>query len=62
MATPKGPAEAPVPLSQGRAEQVRSCVEAYRRPWPRPEFQRRSPQPGTARSTASVYLRKALTW
>ena len=60
-ATPKGPAEAQAPPSQGRAEQVRSFVEAYRKRHGRdPTF---SDVRNTLRlppSTASVYLRKAL--
>ena len=60
-AAPKGPAEAQALPSQGRAEQVRSFVEAYRKRHGRdPTF---SDVRNTLRlppSTASVYLRKAL--
>jgi hypothetical protein len=60
-AAPKGPAEAQALPSQGRAEQVRFFVEAYRKRHGRdPTF---SDVRNTLRlppSTASVYLRKAL--
>ena len=60
-ASPIGPAKAQALPSQGRAEQVRSFVEAYRKRHGRdPSF---SDVRNTLRlpaSTASVYLRKAL--
>ena len=59
--SPKGPAEAQVPPSQGRAEQVRSFVEAYRKRHGRdPSFSEVRNTLGLPPSTASVYLRKAL--
>jgi hypothetical protein len=58
---PKDPAEPQVSASQGRAEQVRSFVEAYRkRHGCDPSFSDVRNSLGLPRSTASVYLRKAL--
>ena len=60
-ATPKGPAEAQALPSQGRAEQVRSFVEAYRKRHGRdPSFTEVRNTLRLPPSTASVYLRKAL--
>jgi hypothetical protein len=59
--TPKGPAEAQALPSQGRAEQVRSFVEAYRkRHGQDPSFTEVRKSLRLPPSTASVYLRKAL--
>jgi hypothetical protein len=58
-AAPEGPAE--VSASQGRAEQVRSFVEAYRKRHGRdPTFSDVRNDLKLPPSTASVYLRKAL--
>jgi hypothetical protein len=60
-ATPKGPTEQQVLPSQGRAEQVRSFVEAYRKRHGRdPSFSDVRNTLKLPPSTASVYLRKAL--
>ena len=58
---PKGAAISEVPPSQGRAEQVRSFVEAYRKRHGRdPSFSDVRKTLQLPPSTASVYLRKAL--
>ena len=60
-AAPKDPAEAQVSASQGRAGQVRSFVEAYRKRHGRdPTFSDVRNGLKLPPSTASVYLRKAL--
>jgi hypothetical protein len=60
-AAPKEPAEPQVSASQGRAEQVRSFVEAYRKRHGRdPTFSDVRNDLKLPPSTASVYLRKAL--
>jgi hypothetical protein len=60
-APPESPAEPQVSQSQGRAEQVRSFVEAYRKRHGRdPSFSDVRNSLGLPRSTTSVYLRKAL--
>jgi hypothetical protein len=60
-AAPKDPAEPQVSASQGRAEQVRSFVEAYRKRHGRdPTFSDVRNDLNLPPSTASVYLRKAL--
>ncbi len=59
--TPPLPAESDKARPQGRAEQVRSFVEAYRKRHGRdPSFSDVRSSLGLPRSTASVYLRKAL--
>ena len=61
VAAPTGPAAAQMQASQGRAEQVRSFVDAYRKRLGRdPSFSDVRHSLGLPRSTASVYLRKAL--
>ena len=58
---PPLPAESDKARPQGRAEQVRSFVEAYRKRHGRdPSFSDVRSSLGLPRSTASVYLRKAL--
>ena len=58
---PPLPAESDKARPQGRAEQVRSFVEAYRKRHGRdPSFSDVRSSLGLLRSTASVYLRKAL--
>jgi hypothetical protein len=59
--SPEGPTAADIPPRHGRAEQVRSFVEAYRAKHGRdPSFSDVRHSLGPPRSTASVYLRKAL--
>jgi hypothetical protein len=61
VASPTGPAEAQVQPSKGRAQQVRSFVEAYRVRHARdPSFSEVRNSLGLPPSTTSVYLRKAL--
>jgi hypothetical protein len=61
VASPEGPTVADAPSRQGRAEQVRSFVEANRMRHGRdPTFTEVRHSLGLPRSTASVYLRKAL--
>ena len=61
VVTPKGPAKAQMQVLQGRAEQVRSFVEAYQKRHGRdPTFSDVRNDLKLPPSTASVYLRKAL--